>query len=92
MATATRDPRIDSMYQRDCLWAYGLLALLWLSVLFVFFMVLPFADAQVFWALVVGAALLLLFNTASIFAMISHYSDDRETIYGLDIHYLDQMR
>ncbi len=31
----------------------------------------------------------LIFNTASIFAMLSHYAEDKENIYGLDIHYLD---
>jgi hypothetical protein len=34
----------------------------------------------------------LLFNTASIFAMIRHYSGDKEHIYGLDLHYLDVLR
>ncbi len=35
---------------------------------------------------------MLLFNTASIFAMISHYSGDKDHIYGLDLHYLDAAR
>ena len=42
------------------------------------------------WAL--GVGIVLLFNTASIFAMIRHYSGDKEHIYGLDIHYLDALR
>ena len=31
-------------------------------------------------------------HTPSIAAMISHYSHDKEHIYGLDIHYLDEMK
>ena len=44
------------------------------------------------WALVIAGGIVLLFNTASIFAMISHYSGDKEHIYGLDLHYLDALR
>lgn len=84
--------RIDAMYSGDRMWAFGLLALLWLSVLFVFFMVTPYASSEAWWALVISGGLVLLFNTASIFAMTQHYSEDRENIYGLDIHYLDQMK
>ena len=31
-------------------------------------------------------------TSASIFAMVQHYSGDKEHIYGLDIHYLDAAR
>jgi hypothetical protein len=34
----------------------------------------------------------LLFNTASILAMVQHYSGDKDHIYGLDLHYLDALR
>jgi hypothetical protein len=40
----------------------------------------------------VGAALVLIFNTASIAAMLSHYAADKEFIYGLDIKALDAMK
>ncbi len=92
MTQRTRDPRIDAMFQGDKLWAYGLLILLWLSVLFVFLMVLPFADAGLTWAMAIGGGLVLIFKSASILAMTKHYSEDRDNIYGLDIHYLDEMR
>jgi len=36
--------------------------------------------------------LLLLFNTASITAMIRHYGNDKEHIYGVDIRHLDAGR
>jgi tRNA A37 threonylcarbamoyladenosine biosynthesis protein TsaE len=34
----------------------------------------------------------LFLNTASTFAMIRHYSEDKSAIYGTDIYYLDQIR
>jgi hypothetical protein len=40
----------------------------------------------------IAAAILLLFNTASIGAMVRHYGDDREHIYGIDIKHLDAGR
>ena len=79
------------MYSGDRLWAIVLLLLLILSVAFVFLMILPFGTPEVLIALAIGGGLLVLLNSASIIAMISHYSEDRDNIYGLDIHYLDQM-
>ena len=37
-------------------------------------------------------ALVLLFNSAAIIAMLRHYVEDREFIYGLDLKHLDEMR
>jgi len=42
--------------------------------------------------LAVGGTLVLLFNTASILVMVSHLSEDREEIYGLDLFYLDERK
>jgi hypothetical protein len=39
-----------------------------------------------------GAAAVLILNTASIAAMLSHYAVDKEFIYGLDIKGLDAMK
>jgi hypothetical protein len=36
--------------------------------------------------------MLLLFNTASVFAMTKHFKEDKEFIYGLDIKHLDDNR
>jgi hypothetical protein len=85
-----QDPRIDRMYSGDRFWSLASLLLLWILYAFVFLKMLPFADApEVFWLLVVGGAMVLLFNTAAIIAMISHLSDVREEVYGLDLRYLD---
>ncbi len=87
------DPRIASKLSKDCIWASGLLLALWLLYVFVFYEVLPnTGENYVGLALAISGGLVLLFNSASIIAMIKHYSEDREYIYGLDLHYLDIMR
>ena len=93
MQQTSSDPRIASMFSGDCLWATGLLLVLWLLYAFVFYEVLPNAGQNnVGLALAVSGGLVLLFNSASIIAMIKHYSEDKEHISGLDLHYLDIMR
>jgi hypothetical protein len=42
--------------------------------------------------LLISGGLVLIFNTASIWAMLRHYADDRDFIYGLDLKHLDEMR
>jgi hypothetical protein len=87
---ATRDPRIDSMYERDRMGAYAMVALLWIVTLFVLWMSWPFMqDNGVRIVALIAAALVLIFNTASITAMIHHYAEDKDFIYGLDIAQLD---
>jgi len=87
------DPRITSMLSQDCLWASGLLLVLWLLYAFVFYEVWPnTGGGNVDLVLAISGGCVLLFNAASIVAMIRHYSDDREHIYGLDLHYLDIMQ
>lgn len=86
------DPRIDKMFGTDRLWAYGAVLALWALYAFVFYEILPHVnDDQVLMALAAAGGLVLLFNTAAILAMISHYSDDKQHIYGLDLHYVDLM-
>ena len=82
--------RIDKMFAGDKLIAGILVAALWLTVFFVMFAVrgfMPSTDVEIVcW---IGAALLLLFNTASIVAMIKHYGQDKAHIYAVDIRHLD---
>jgi hypothetical protein len=93
MAPGSKDPRIESMYRGDRLAALGALAVLWLTIVFVFIKILPNAgSSEAIIALAIGGGLVLLFNTASIFAMTKHYAEDKDHIYGLDIHYLDEMK
>jgi hypothetical protein len=82
--------RIDAMYSKDRMWAYAFVAALWVVVLFVLLAVhshIPDSGIEVVcW---IAAALLLLFNTASIVAMVRHYGHDKEHIYAIDIKHLD---
>lgn len=87
------DPRVQAMYAGDRRWSFFAVAVLWATYAFVFWKVRPeVGTPEVFWALAISGGIVLLFNTASIFAMISHYSGDKEHIYGLDLHYLDALR
>jgi hypothetical protein len=87
------DPRIQSMFAGDRLWAIFAVVSLWAIYAFVFWRVLPVAGSEgIVEALAVAGGLVLLFNTASILAMVNHYAHDKDHIYGLDIHYLDLKR
>ena len=90
---AERDPRIEVMYRRDRLWAWTLVLLLWIAILAVLIFSWPhIPNGGVRIAVLAGAASVLLFNTASIAAMLNHYAEDKDFIYGLDLKGLDAMR
>jgi hypothetical protein len=81
------------MYAGDRRWSVLAVAVLWSTYAFVFWKVLPYAGSpEVVYVLAVAGGIVLLFNTASIFSMLQHYSNDKEHIYGLDLHYLDILR
>ena len=85
--------RIEAMYRGDVRGAWLLVALLWIVILFVLFMSWPhIPDSGVRLVVLVAAAAVLIFNTAAIWAMIRHYGEDKQFIYGLDIKHLDHMR
>ncbi|MBK1866173.1 hypothetical protein [Taklimakanibacter albus] len=85
--------RIEAMYRSDRRGAWLLIALLWIAILFVLFMTWPhIPDATIRIVVLIGAAAILVFNTAAIAAMVKHYAEDKEFIYGLDIKHLDAMR
>lgn len=82
--------RMNDMYQRDCWLAWFDVALLWATVLFVLFAILNIVeDSNIRLVMYVSCAVLLLFNTASVFAMTKHLKEDRDFIYGLDIKHFD---
>jgi hypothetical protein len=85
--------RIDAMFARDRIWAFGFVIALWLVVGLVLIEVNPYITSSairyVSW---ISALILLIFNTASITAMVGHYSHDKEHIYGVDIRHLDAGR
>ena len=90
---ADLNQRIEAMYRGDCRDAWTLIAILWIAILFVLFMTWPYIpDSTVRIVVLIGAAAILIFNTAAIAAMVKHYAEDKEFIYGLDIKHLDAMR
>ena len=66
---------------------------LWLVVGVVFFGIASLVTIPaVKTALVIAGLLVLIFNTASIIAMVRHYDSDKQFIYGTDIRHLDAKR
>ena len=85
--------RIDRMFARDRLWAAGFVLVLWLVVFFVLLAVRSYMpDPNIEVVCWIAATVLVLFNTASITAMIRHYADDKQHIYSVDIRHLDAGR
>ncbi len=85
--------RIDSMFARDRLMAGIALLALWVALGYVYFAVsLSVTDPAVRVALTIGVIGVVVFNTASVTAMVRHYKEDKDHIYGLDIHHLDENR
>jgi hypothetical protein len=85
--------RIDAMYARDRLFAFGFVIVLWITVGFVLLAVQPYIpDGTITTVCWIAALLLLIFNTTSITAMVRHYGHDKPHIYGTDIKHLDAGR
>lgn len=85
--------RIQRMFMQDCAMAWFDVLLLWAAVGFVLVSILSIVqDANIRLAMYIGSGLLVLFNTASVAAMTSHYAEDKDFIYGLDIKHLDANR
>ncbi len=87
------EERIDKMYKMDVRNAIILIVLLWVTILFVLvnvWPIIPLGSIKV--AVAIGAASLLLFNTAAILAMLKHYKEDKTFIYSLDIRHLDEIK
>lgn len=81
------------MHKRDVLIAWAFVIGLWLAVIFVALAtwnLAPSSGARIF--LLIAGAVILLFNTAAITAMLRHYREDRDFMYGLDIKFLDEAR
>ena len=88
---ADLNERIESMYCSDVRGAWTFVVLLWIVILFVLIMSWPhIPDAGVRIVSLLAAAAVLIFNTASIAAMVKNYAADKHFIYGLDIKTLDE--
>lgn len=85
--------RIEAMHKRDVLAAWAFVIGLWFAVIFVAlatWSLAPTGSARTL--LLIGGAIVLVFNTAAIVAMLRHYREDRDFMYGLDIKFLDEAR
>lgn len=94
---ATAEPRdlaqrMDSMYARDRVWGIGFVIALWIVYLFTFFTISPIVGSGATTALLIGGALVLLYNTGSITAMLKQYLDHKRRVYEPDIRHLDEKR
>ncbi len=81
------------MHRSDVRIAWGFVVCLWTAMIFVAFAtwnLAPNAAARVL--LLIAGAVILVFNTAAILAMLRHYREDRDFMYGLDIKFLDAAR
>ena len=85
--------RIEAMYQGDRRGAWLFVLALWVAIIFVLVMSWPYIpDTGVRVVVLIAAVLLLIFNTASVGAMLRHDAEDKKFIYSLDIKHLDEMR
>ena len=81
------------MHKRDVLVAWAFVIGLWFAIIFVALATWNLAPSGAARNLLLGAgAVVLLLNTAAILAMLRHYREDRDFIYGLDIQFLDEAR
>ncbi len=81
------------MHRRDVLVAWAFVIGLWFAVIFVALAtwnLAPNGTARTL--LLIGGAIVLLFNTAAILAMLRHYREDRDFMYGIDIKFLDEAK
>ena len=85
--------RIEAMHRRDVQVAWAFVIGLWLVMIFAAYAtwnLAPTPGARLL--LLFAGAIVLLFNTAAIMAMLKHYREDRDFMYGLDIKFLDATR
>ena len=87
------DQRIEAMHKRDVLIAWAFVVGLWFAIIFVAIATWDLAPESAARTLLLCAgAVILVFNTAAILAMLRHYREDRDFMYGLDIKFLDEAR
>ncbi|MER9917620.1 MULTISPECIES: hypothetical protein [unclassified Mesorhizobium] len=85
--------RIEALYRSDLRGSALLIICLWATILFVLIMTWPYIpDTGIKIVVAIAAAAVLIFNTAAILAMVNHYKEDKDFIYGLDIKNADAAR
>ena len=85
--------RIEAMHRSDVRIAWAFVIGLWLAMIFVAMATWNLApDGQSRVLLLIAGVVILIFNTAAIMAMLRHYREDRDFMYGLDIKFMDEAR
>lgn len=85
------EDRIQRLFRQDRLMATIFVIALWVTYIFVFTGIQDFIpETGVRNVLLAAGALVVLFNTAAVIAMIRHYAVDKQFIYEIDLRHLDQ--
>jgi len=85
--------RIITMHRRDTTVAWIVVLGLWFSILYVAAVTWPLAPLpEMRVVLLCAGTIVLILNTAAVLAMLRHYREDRDFMYGLDIQFLDEAR
>ena len=87
------DARVQAMHKRDVQVAWAFVIALWFAIIFVAMATwswAPSGPARI--VLLIGGAIILILNTGAIMAMLRHYREDRDFMYGLDIKFMDAAR
>jgi len=90
--TANLEARMDAMYARDRIWGIAFVIALWVVYLFTFITITSVIDSGATVALFIGGALVLVYNTGSITAMLKQYLEHKRRVYEPDIRHLDEKR
>ncbi|HVG49370.1 MAG TPA: hypothetical protein VM899_14685 [Rubellimicrobium sp.] len=81
------------MHRRDVGIAWAFVVGLWFAIVFVLWATWDLAPSSTArGVLLIGGLVVLAFNTAAIVAMLAHYREDRDFIYGLDLKFLDALK
>lgn len=84
--------RIDKMFNMDCIFGWGFVIWLWITYAFVYFMTTTqsdFVTGPIHVVLTISGLMVCVYNTASISAMVSHYSHEKQYIYTIDLRHFD---
>jgi hypothetical protein len=91
MTAQLRDENVGQAVDCDRRWAFKVLAVLWAAVLFVFLMVLPFANTALAWTMGLGGGALLAYNTVSMLGLIGHPSREQDAGFAMDAASMDRL-
>ena len=88
--------RIEAMFGRDRLFGWGFVVFLWVTYVFTYWAIMSVwhseAEGGIKIALIISGILVLVYNAASMGALIKHYSEDLEFIYTVDLRHLDSLK